>query len=723
MIPLISEHDTWISLDPVIGCPADCSYCFVQRFGKTHSRPQTRISPEQAVELLLHYLDEDNRVRVSNDCDDQRRITRIVCLGNYTDMFLTKRNRQYALTYAELHHTFLPALPLVFVTKAALDAETIYKLDALGHAILIFISQSFLTEREVDGHHFERGTASSQESCKNFRLISESKNLKPLHFWRPLTRINLPDERTAIRQVELVRDSGAIASVAVGLKHGDFLLSAFMDPKHPLHSVLLEHTDTDSPEGEIFPVDVRERALRAGLREHHPVYLNTSCAVSRALNVPDFLGTWQSPIRELRCEPASCPDIQRTLCFRQKPNEPTAECLNLISSFLSIPQSAVRWDATARVVSINSVLAQDVQCRLAHLTGLRIQPLALDETREWIGSFCGIGKSMNQTGIEVNLPPGAVRDPLYPLIERHRRITGLLTPIGPPEDHRGPVFSRYFHIRRVTTIAVGLALQVARYGDDFIDINRVRYLAWLHDLNRWPFAHNSEKGLYNQIEDLPCYFKRHDINIDERDQRDLIYIHRKVFDELSIEGKIVCAADRGAGITEDIIFSLTALNIPLTLIPADILKNLGLLLERNDLKHRLSEIKTMFDDPTLIENYRLSVDRIVTGYTHDLIARFCKNWPSFEIETDFLDLISDAATRFLHPVLFPIVNDRIGKGQLLREHIIVPLIRELRENYLETLTSIDDRQALDLALHFGVICESDLTEIYPDFNYLAHHPL
>ena len=76
-------------------------------------------------------------------------------------------------------------------------------------------------------------------------------------------------------------------------------------------------------------------------------------------------------------------------------------------------------------------------------------------------------------------------------------VTGFLSTIHDALDDRASVFNRYFHVRRVVWTALWIALANHRIGRT--NKERVVWLAWAHDLNRWPFAHNSERGVYPQL--------------------------------------------------------------------------------------------------------------------------------------------------------------------------------------------------------------------------------
>ena len=717
MIPLVSQHDTWVSLDSITGCPADCAYCFVRRYRKTGVRPVASVAPDKAVQGLIEYLQKASEFLKAKEIETLR----IVCLGNYTDMFMSRDTRRYAIEYAQLHHQQLPKVPIVFVTKAVLDLETVDGLDNIGHPILVFVSQSFLTSYQTGDARYEKGVASPEESCNNLRLLAQSNHLIPLHFWRPLTYINLPNEAAAFEQISMIHEAGAIASVAVGLKYGRFLQKEFVGVNSPLRSLLVDcHEDMYSPLGEVFPLQLRDITLRVGREVGHPVYLNTSCAVSIALTIPEYLRTWRPPIRRVRCDPASCPDHQRARCLEQDQNRvPSRNLMDQLCDTLMVPKSGVDWDSSSETIVVNSTLTQELQCRLIHLTGFRLRPLVVQASREWIGTVAGVGLAMKQNGIQIELENSQVSAELARSIERLKRITGMLTPVGPPSDRRPSLFSRYFHVRRVAIVALGCAVRVEEAGGK-VNMEHVRRLSWLHDLNRWPFAHNSEKGLYDQSASLPQYFHSKGIPISAHEIDELVGIHKNNVRNLSKEALLVLTADRATGMIEDILFAITALGLKPSLIPDRHASNIELPFDQQTYQDRLREICKMFQNHKMISEYKEVLDRMVTACALNLVAKYIRNWHEFDLDKGFQQCVVDAKSSLLIPLLYPIINNGVGHGEFIRERIVTPLLSRLGPDYVRVFTSMDDCEAVNLAVRYQLIHSNEVSHVYSDFAYIQH---
>lgn len=702
-IPLISEHDSWISLDPVVGCPASCAYCFVAKHNLIGTKPRVRATPAQAVDALTDYLARDATLR-DVGCGGPR----LACMGNFTDMFMGA-NRDYALEYARLHHAHFPEVPLVFITKAMLESDTIAALDEIGHVILFFISQSFFRwYRRNSG--VERGIASPEASARNWRLLAGTAHLKPLHYWRPLTWQNVPDSNAARRQLEFVRDAGALASVAVGLKHGDFLRSRFANPDHPLHAALSGQSDAATPIFETFPPDLRELVLSEARHVGHPTYLHTSCAASLALAEAEYLQTWRAPLRQMRCEPACCPASQRQRCDAASAGAgPSARLLKNLAGNLRLPEGAVGWNPAAAAIDVAAELPQPLQCRLQHVVGFRIAPLAVRRAREWVGTISGVGFGMNQLGLSIELAEHEADERLRGRLERLHGVTGLLSPMEPNDDLRVRAFSRFRHVRRVAMLALAIARRVQGAGGD-LSLAPVRRLAWLHDINRWPFAHNAEAGHFDQAADLPEYFAAEQIDVSPAELHDLAAIHRRDLGAASLAGRAVLLADRAVGVVEDVLFGVTALGLAPERIPPDVSRRLGFFWEP-DFCEQLRSVGDKLLQQRDVDGFGVDFDAIVVSHALQFLGRSVVDWPGLGIAETFITSVQAVKNSYLVPAFFPVANGIIGHGVLHRERIIEPLIATWRPHHVRRLTGMDDREAAQAAVRLGLITEREVSQM------------
>ncbi len=432
----------------------------------------------------------------------------------------------------------------------------------------------------------------------------------------------------------------------------------------------------------------------------------------------DFLQTWRPPVRKVRCEPANCPEQQRARCFSQTLNRiPSAETVARISDYLAVPEGFVHWNELCQSITVETSLTQDIQCRLCHVSGFRVSPVVLKGTREWVGTFAGVGWSMNQTGIQIELEMTEGNAILLSLIKRIKGITGMLSPIGPPGDDRPSLFNRFHHVRRVATVALCAAVESQNEGS-IIDLARVRRLAWLHDVNRWPFAHNGERGLYDQVADLPVFFQSNSIELSRLDTEDLKNINLKDSEKLTTEGMVVLAADRAMGIIEDLLFTITALGVDPSVVPDSVVEYTALPLKDYQFRVRLWEMRRLFYELHATGQYLDVFDRIAIAFASSIIKRYCQLRGTFEIGSGFSNGADDVRTNFQNPILFPIVNDEVSHSSFIRDKVIKPLIVHFEPNTLRMMTTIDDQQAVDLAIACGSLRREEVVKVYPDLEFI-----
>ena len=180
-IPIICEHDSWLSLDPLFGCPSRCDYCYLNNLQATNfTEPVERVSPKQLAEDLLAWIAQRGVPTWGGSVSPPLPLP--FCIGNYTDQLMTLTGIKSLCEYLPLHRLNFTDHPLCVVTKAKLRRDDIKELDREGQRLLIFLSQSFASEAGF-GRPIERGpTSRPADTVKNASLIADTNNLVPLHF-------------------------------------------------------------------------------------------------------------------------------------------------------------------------------------------------------------------------------------------------------------------------------------------------------------------------------------------------------------------------------------------------------------------------------------------------------------------------------------------------------------------------------------------------------------
>jgi DNA repair photolyase len=380
-IPLVAQHESWVSLDPVQGCTASCAYCYLEPKGLTRKVPEVS---SETLNTIYQKLAESLYFEkfFVEEVPAGRNFP--IAVGNYTDMCLTLKNRQILLFMLHKHKEYIPGVPVCIVTKAALDNAFLEKVNQIGITVIFFISLSFLAKK------FEKGAPSIEARLKNFSRIASFPNLNAIHFWRPVTSISVPDQAAALKQINLLKSAGAKVSVITGLKFGDNLAEIFSsNEQHAFYAFFKDHSMQNHLKNEIFEPEVQESILSAANEHSYPVYLHTSCAVSYLLAQPDYNATFRKPYLEAKCLASTCPSAQRVCCssFQMKLAFPSEQMLGQVAAYLDVPVNMVKYSERKDTILVDRVLTQEEQTYLTQVTSFPVRGKDLLPTLEWVGSI------------------------------------------------------------------------------------------------------------------------------------------------------------------------------------------------------------------------------------------------------------------------------------------------------------------------------------------------
>ena len=137
------------------------------------------------------------------------------------------------------------------------------------------------------------------------------------------------------------------------------------------------------------------------------------------------------------------------------------------------------------------------------------------------------------------------RPKLASALDRLAGLTGFVSVLGP--DPRVRVFNRLDHVRRVVGFTAWLC-------DRRLDLDRdaSMLVAWCHDLNRLPFAHNLEKLIaFDQAADFPHFVRRSGLDLSIATINATVGVICKDGTHHSPIVRVVYAADAVAGFIEN----------------------------------------------------------------------------------------------------------------------------------------------------------------------------
>lgn len=351
---LISYHDTWISIDPVRGCPYQCAYCVLQYGGTTGIPPQTVATPAKCVEELLSYP-----LFVFGYTP--------LAVGNETDM-LHSGNVDCLVALLEEMRCAHITNPVVLITKAPLTDAVLNRIRAVGlKEVVFFLSYSGL------GKDYEPNF-SDEQLRENFTLVKKH-GFPVVHWWRPLLTENTTQQ--AVERMLSFASGVADASIFVGLK------------LHPeLNRILLADAVVKMPEemrlqcGEWLPDDTVRRiyATARHLCPAYPLYRHASCALAKVRKAPNHTAT---VFRADICPASHCPAMQREVCEQTRRPPSPERILSVIKTLGRPLDVALHPDS----IEINGEISQEEFSYLLHRLNFPLRVRAVHLQNLYRGSI------------------------------------------------------------------------------------------------------------------------------------------------------------------------------------------------------------------------------------------------------------------------------------------------------------------------------------------------
>lgn len=312
------------------------------------------------------------------------------------------------------------------------------------------------------------------------------------------------------------------------------------------------------------------------------------------------------------------------------------------------------------------------------------------------------------------MPPAELHD----ASQRMLGLTGFVTVLHPPHDRRARVFSRYHHVRRVAWTAEHLASSAQSRAP--LNQWRLRWLAWAHDLNRWPFAHNSEKGQFDQASDLPRYLRATSIDADDALTRELQAVVDKRHEVLGPEGAVVLLADMLTGFIEDPLWLVAVLNVTPEVIPGEVARFLGFDVNDPALREELADLTGRFVpgcEPLAFVDW---FDALFTRLMANFVRERRLDRPGVLGSAAFERQRQLVKEHFMRGVVFPFNNERVSGGARIKREIVSPLLDALGVDATPRLTRLTDAGCMDLAVKLRVLGDADRGRFRPRLDYMQH---
>jgi hypothetical protein len=244
----------------------------------------------------------------------------------------------------------------------------------------------------------------------------------------------------------------------------------------------------------------------------------------------------------------------------------------------------------------------------------------------------------------------------------------------------------------------------------------VLLFSWLHDINRWPFAHNAERGNFDGADDMERFIEG---RLPEATVSQAADIARKRVSDLSQAARAVLLADIVTGFFEDTFFTVTGLNLSPSELPDDALDMLRL--PTGDYVF-LEELQHLY----LLLNQESDVAR----YTRDFNSLVFKSARKFLAEHNFLNVDPLESDRFwsirsalrqdyLERYIFPLNNEKVCHGEMIRRVLVDPVVSQLGGNAEAALTRWTEIDMVAYVLREGLVAEETVSALEPRLDYIS----
>lgn len=282
---IVRQDDTWIALDPAVGCLKNCQYCFMQTYGMTPRNSEIIATPNEAIDQLL--------MSPTYHPDS------VVMLASETDAFMNQKNIEYFKNLInEWSQRKIPN-SIAMVTKCHIPDHFIKFAQESETKILFYISYSGLS-KPIEP------TTRIEDLKSNFIRLKEA-DLPVIHYWRPFLPQNSSPEiiNEVIKNVVPYAD----CSMVNGLKINDGIIERLKN----FWPELEKFKGITDQIGSVWPQGTRTYIKNLITTEYpnYPIYWTNSCAISHRLKMPDFNAFYGTAY----CQGSNCPPEQRKCCL------------------------------------------------------------------------------------------------------------------------------------------------------------------------------------------------------------------------------------------------------------------------------------------------------------------------------------------------------------------------------------------------------------------------
>ena len=293
---IIEMHDTWLTVNSIVGCTNGCKYCFLQATGDNRTKPRIKATATEAISCLFSSKYYTTNIPV--------------CLLPNTDPFLNDKNISYTKEMLDILAKNKISNPIILITKCLIPNDFVDYLSNLvknGMKLVVYLSYSGLSR-------FYEPNINHENIKINFRNLA-SKGIKIIHYYRPFIPEN-SDAKSIAETLDFVKDYTNI-SVTTGLK----LKSDFID-KIDFWNITSTAKEKCLNASGVWPKTAYDY-LFGETKPNQNIFQSNTCALAQTLEVPSpqYYGTHECK----HCN--NCSEEQKRRCAAFKKNAPTIDDL------------------------------------------------------------------------------------------------------------------------------------------------------------------------------------------------------------------------------------------------------------------------------------------------------------------------------------------------------------------------------------------------------------
>lgn len=353
----VRQDNTWLVVDPMVGCAHDCQYCFLRVYGKTKQKAEVAMSPQEAIDELIDFW--------------AFKKNSMVMIGSQTDMFADANNINYLSEFIRIYNDLGKQNPLSLSTKCYIPDEFIQLVQKLKNVTVIFYVSYSGLPKEIEPY------IDTEKVKSNFMRLA-SAGQKTIHLWRPL----VPQNSTLDVLERVIQDvhESATCSVMRGLNLNERLQKLiWFWPE--VRDATIDYSKVVS----LWPGNLHGNVNTMMERyAPYPLFFKNSCAMAYVLGIPEFVGICESD----RCKRSWCPDSQRLICKTDTETRqwPTREQVMNEMKKMGL-NNAVDVNG-GRIVIKGTMSHEQVAC-LSQVLRCKLEVETIDSQHEWGGYVLG----------------------------------------------------------------------------------------------------------------------------------------------------------------------------------------------------------------------------------------------------------------------------------------------------------------------------------------------